>query len=617
MICGKCGTENVEGASICLECGSPLEAEAVSKPEEKVEEAKVIKEAAPSNNPGTMDASAAVKAQLAAQQKKLKGIIGGLLAVVAIGLVIVLMLTGKPTIKLDKYLSVETDGYDGYGNAWCNIDWGKLEADYGQKLSLTKAAKKEMGVAADYISPVAMIQEGISVTLDKNGELANGEEINYTWNVEEEYLSRYVACKLNYKDGSHVVEGLEEVGSFDPFAGVEVSFSGIAPNGMAELTSGGSTLSSGDFIYEPSYGLKNGDKVKVSLYTSDPEYYIRRFGKVPSTTEKEFEVSGLSELVSDISTLPDEFLDGMKKEAEDIIYAYTASNYDKEVSIGTLNYKGYAFGNPKQSGDDNWMALIFDTDINHSGGEFRKTKIYYPIVFNKIVNDDGGMSYEEIDGIYGHSYIEDTYYNTAGYINPLTSYIELVGASRDRYDVVCGDGYEAYGEYEDIKALADMSDEFKTAIIEEGKELVESTLAKMQEDDDDLKASEASLAGEYLLISKNLGTDFASNNRYIIVYSAQITSTKPDDENYYFEPKTVYYPVVYDGIVKLPGDEYMITVTSGIYGDVTWRDDKNSGWSIYRSKGYLDGAEMFSQLVTQSRDKYTYEVSEGLKQFGE
>lgn len=39
--------------------------------------------------------------------------------------------------------------------------------------------------------------------------------------------------------------------------------------------------------------------------------------------------------------------------------------------------------------------------------------------------------------------------------------------------------------------------------------------------------------------------------------------------------------------------------------------------SWYDIRGYIDGTEMFNKIVTANRESYRYEVSEGLKQFGE
>ncbi len=90
-----------------------------------------------------------------------------------------------------------------------------------------------------------------------------------------------------------------------------------------------------------------------------------------------------------------------------------------------------------------------------------------------------------------------------------------------------------------------------------------------------------------------------------MVYSATVSHAEND-----FEPTTVYYPVEYDGVVKLPKDEYMVTATQGIVGNSDFPD------SWYRTKGYIDGVEMYSKIVTTNRNKFKYDVSEGLKQFG-
>ena len=78
-----------------------------------------------------------------------------------------------------------------------------------------------------------------------------------------------------------------------------------------------------------------------------------------------------------------------------------------------------------------------------------------------------------------------------------------------------------------------------------------------------------------------------------------------------FDPTPVYYPVKYDGIVQLPGDEYMISASKGIVGN----SDIDDSW--YSTRGYVDGKKMYDEVITANRETYKYEVSEGLKEFGE
>ncbi len=55
-------------------------------------------------------------------------VIGGICAgFVVLVLVIAAVLNSGTTIKLDDYMTVETEGYDGYGTARSSIDWGAIE----------------------------------------------------------------------------------------------------------------------------------------------------------------------------------------------------------------------------------------------------------------------------------------------------------------------------------------------------------------------------------------------------------------------------------------------------------------------------------------------------------
>jgi hypothetical protein len=112
--------------------------------------------------------------------------------------------------------------------------------------------------------------------------------------------------------------------------------------------------------------------------------------------------------------------------------------------------------------------------------------------------------------------------------------------------------------------------------------------------------------GEYLLVGKNQGGKIENDNRLYIVVSGTATS----DEGSY-EPTTVYFPVRYD---KLSGDangKLYYEKYEGIRG----RTDLPSGWTSI--PGYTDGSAMYNDIVTKNRDSYSYEVTEGLKQFGD
>lgn len=90
-----------------------------------------------------------------------------------------------------------------------------------------------------------------------------------------------------------------------------------------------------------------------------------------------------------------------------------------------------------------------------------------------------------------------------------------------------------------------------------------------------------------------------------------MTSATVYNDNNIFETSKIYFPVEYDGLINLPNQEYMVTESKGILGYTS------IGSSWYYTDGYSDEQEMFNELVTANIDLYTYEVSDGLKEFGE
>lgn len=627
MFCSNCGIENAEEARFCRNCGTRLD----NTDGAGVAAGWAGTAAGTGNgNAGTGQPPTAPKIQKTDEKssgknkkKRFKKFLVGLGAVaIALGVIICIVGNFRRTIDLDKYMTIEADGYDGYGTARISIDWRAVERKYREQISYTRQAKSEYGELAEDVPAVENLKEFVSVSLEQSSGLSNGDTISYEWRVDEE-LGSYLKCKVKCKDGTYDVEGLTEVSKFDAFEGLEVSFSGIAPNGKAGMVYTGYRMSEYDFTCDKMMGLKNGDIVTVSI-PGDVTYYIEKYGEVPDTFEKEYEVAGLDEYVESYADLTDDFLSELKSEAEDAIYARTAEEYESGMSLSGLEYAGYIMLDAKvkesydytdeapaaAEGDvngQNAVYIIWRGTVSSSDGKFSASKIYFPVSFNNIVNSSGTLKYGGNAWVEGNSQLDGTWYRTPGYVNPFNCYMDIVEAHRGRYTAECGDGFEIYSEYEVIEKLSDISEEYRQILYADAKDQVESAIAKDYKDK--MNATDLTIAGEYLLTAKTQGTDFGNNNKYFVVYSATVS---PIGKYNRFEPTAVYFPVEYDGIVKLPGDEYMTTVSRGIYGS-----SYVAGNYYYGTSGYADGAEMFVQVVNTNRESYAYEVSEGLKQFGE
>lgn len=592
MFCRHCGTENEDGAKFCKKCGKEL-AVPVTEGTQAATQQVTPQQVTPQ--------------QVATPAKPLPiKAIAGVVAAVAVFIIAFVVIKNRPTtIDIDKYVEFEANGYDGFGTVRAKIDWDAIEKKYGSKLKYDKKAEEEYKTLLAFTTPFELVKDSVSIELEKENSLSNGEEIPYTCNVEEE-VEQVVNVKIKHKDSTYKVAGLTEVETFDPFKDVTVEFSGIGPAGTVEFDYTGSELGYSDFSFDKTSGLSNGDKVTVSISDRAAEYCAENYGKVPGTKSMEYTVSGLKSYINGYADLTEDFISTVKSEAEDSIYAYTASSYNSSSSLTGLEYAGYILLTAKDSNtyyEYNNLYVVYKGLVSSSEDNFPATTVYFPVRFKNILSGDEGLTFGSNEGIVGSSSLgNNMWYSTKGYVNPLTCYIEIVEANRDEYSAECGDGFEAYSEYELIEKIADISEDYKKTLVDDAKDTVESYIAK--EYSDRSKVEDLKLAGEIMLFAKNQGTDFANNNYYYVVYSATVSN---EDEA--FEPTTVYYPVSYSGVVKLPGDEYMITAKRGIVGSSSFED------SWYYTDGYTDGKEMYSEIVTSSRDNYTYEVTDELKKF--
>lgn len=655
MYCTQCGTKLPDGTPVCPNCNTALapkeevkavepEVQVVGQPEVQPEvqvqpeippvpemQPQIQPEAAepqpqmpvqPQMAPGGFDPMTGQPlngAPVAPQQPKEKkpllknklfiGLMaGGAALLIAIIIVVIIILQPKK-VDVSKYVNIDYSGFDGYATADVYLDeWGlyaeimqakgKRDFDYSDLEDYTDLLKGGITVAT--------AMDTIELTLDKEANIANGDVITATITYDNE-IANEVDIEFVGETVTITAGGLESVAEVDPFEGLNVTFSGISPYGSVdyEYVGGNEYVETYYFSVSQWDGLKNGDTVTITYDTTDENTMWS--GYVATTKEMTYEVTGLQEYVPAYADMSEDFLTTLKGETEDTIYAYTAGNYSNTNTLSNLEYAGYIFGYTKHP--ENWpwttnrLYVIYKADLtNAESGNSRK--IYYPVSFRNVMVQDGTFSYEEKEGLQGYSYVEGLNTWSDGYVNPLSCYLDLVAYYEEDYNFECGDGFEEYASYTSISSLEDISADYKTILQTDAKARVEEYTAKYDEKNE---LKDLALLGEYLLVAKEQSSDFTYNNRYIAVYSGKLTNKDSK-----FKETTVYYPVVYNGVVALPGDEFMYMECDGLQG---WSNRLGDSW--YYTDGYLDGAKMFAELVTVNREAYTYVMSEGLKQFGE
>lgn len=592
MFCSKCGTENANESKFCKGCGQSLTGGATP--------------AAPQFN-----AAPAAGSSFGDILKKIPPLVyaiaAGSVAVLVALLIILSNITN--TINLDKYVTVTTEGYDGYGRAYVSIDWGEIYSKYYDKVYFKAKAKKEYADDIDRMSPMDLVRDFVEIELSKTEGLVNDEKIEYTWNIDEA-LFDLVKCKLKYRGDTIKVADLKIVSTFDAFADLEVTFTGNAPYGYMEYTYNGDKLNYYDFSYDKSSGLSNGDIVTVKINRTDIEYMVDVIGMAPRAMEKTYEVSGLPEFVLSYDDISADFVDSIDSEIEDKIYTSLANNFNTTTSVSDLKYCGYVFQVQKDLeyqyySEVNRLYVVYSGVLSNSENKFETQQVYFPVRISNVKKTDGEYTYDNMSSIMGGSYLKNSSYYFSGYVNPLQFYIDVTGQTEDTYNTTAGEAFENYVGYVPLTSLSDVSSAFQSHMESNALRTVNQYIAENYNSGS--VASDIKYLGAYLLVPKNEGYNYYNDISYYAVCSALVTNENDD-----FEPTTVYYPVQYKGLIKLANGECEYLIENGIMG---YSSFPNTWW--YSTKGYVNSDEMYLKLITANRENYKYEMTSGLTEFGQ
>lgn len=619
MFCEKCGTQNADDARFCENCGNPLskiEAENAPEAENSVSTVNPVEaENAPAveNSVDTTPQAGAAQAgfdaagNLAPAQKKkapvklIAGLCAGAVAlIVAIISIVLVVVNSKPTINLNDYIKVKTDGYEGYGSASISIDWDAIDEKYGSKLKFTGDAKDKYGDLLDLAEPIDALKSNIKVEFNsdsKTTELKNGDKVKYKLTVNKN-AQKFVKCKLEYKNSEYTVSGLKAVETFDAFEGVTVEFSGRSGSGHADFNFDGAKLGRYDFNISQIYDLKNGDVITVELYNKQAQDYIDNYGMVPEAFEKEFKVEGLEEIITSSSAITSEGLEQLKKEAEAAIKKTLDIQLDSSVSYDGLQYEGYIFASNDSS---NVVYVIYSADVSSEDNKFNTKKVYYPVCIKDVFETEDEYKYSSDISVTGYSDLDiDNHFRTPGHASLLRCYLDLVkfDTSYEKHEIV--DLAEKFDSIEMITKLADIDDTDAKDIIADAKTRIEEYVKGYY--DEENSVSDLKAVGQYFVYNDKADDDDEYKNAYIVVYSGKLSNSKSE-----FKATTVYFPVVYNGMYSVDG-KLMVADYNGIIGDTSL----DGGYS---TKGYTDGKEMYDSMVDNLNSDYKWEMTKGLEKF--
>lgn len=305
---------------------------------------------------------------------------------------------GSTTIDLNKYVTIEVEGYDSMGTLNCTFDSEAFEKDYNGKIK-ANVKSNDGGTAAEIALELGFGAEVVDVfldycvnyQLDKRSELSNGDVVNLKWNCEDEDAKKYFNVKLKYSDIKYTVKGLTEVGTFNPFDYVSVSFSGISPNGSMTITPNYDQpeIQYVSFFADKNSGLKVGDSVEVSASISGSvDSFVERFGCVLGKTEETYTVDALSRYIANIEDVPEEMYNKMNKQLQDCFNAHVASSFDPEESASITKFIGNYLCTLKDGmtgKPNNYLYYVYQISYSNSETEISDYSYYWYGYFNDIM----------------------------------------------------------------------------------------------------------------------------------------------------------------------------------------------------------------------------------------
>ncbi len=393
MYCENCGRKVKDGSLFCEYCGAKLP-EGTEDDGYKDEYEEEYDDGGDGSRGNTRILIVAAAAAV-------------LVLLVGIGIGVFFYTRGT-SLNLNEYLELETDGYEGYAQARVSFD----ETQFLQDLCTQLKIEENSDDAADLYRNLYTrgLEDGRTECSSDNGRLRDGDTVTYVWQCEEaaDWLKENSRVRLEYEDQSYTVSDLPEIRVTDLFEGVEiVPVEGVAGSVMISLEDPSEMQENLIYEVEPSYGLKNGDEVTVTVKRADggdvADYCRANYGRQPEALETTVTVEGIAGYVASLAEIPDSRLEEMKRQAEDAFDAMTAREWNLETAIPSSPVYIGSYLLTSKTGDGSRLYLIYRIQVRnlYSNGtdsyDQRSTFYWYTAYRNLIADGYGDVSVDVLD----------------------------------------------------------------------------------------------------------------------------------------------------------------------------------------------------------------------------
>ncbi len=405
QFCTKCGAKLEDDARFCEACGAPVE-EPESAPQPAASQPAAPQAPVPHKNSETMK-------KVVDFVKKNRIAVSIVAVVVVVAIVLGIFFATRPlTVDLNKYVSVEFDGYDTLGTASFQFNTTKFQEDYGDRIQKkSKNVQNLDELLSEFLPSDVLLEYCVDGSFDKDHHLTNGDTVTFQWDCDDSRVEEAFNIRLSYEDLSYTVEGLKEARTVDPFADLEFNFSGVSPNAQISYQNK-STEDYANWIsfkVSKTSELKNGDTVTFAIHNAESadweENLLKRYGVILSQTEKTVTVEGLESYVSGLSEIDTDALAKMQQQAEDVMEA-NASRWNDGITLKETQYVGshlLTAKDPSAFGMKNTLYLVYkvtahvtlegnDSSWNPQEAVDEDVSYFVPVRFHNITVKDNTVN---------------------------------------------------------------------------------------------------------------------------------------------------------------------------------------------------------------------------------